>query len=151
MCGCLAAQTCHWGLSLLREELKHLYVAVTRAKNNLVIFDRDPQKRAPLYHFLRRLSLATHITTVAGGLGAAAAAGPTAAAADANGRRDAAELSKDASMLRRSMTNTPKEWVKRARNLVEMKLFKLAAQCYACAGDLMRAAAYGAMQQLHVS
>eukprot|EP00775_Hariotina_reticulata_P001454 gene1454-1796_t len=129
--------------SLLCEELKHLYVAVTRAKNNLVIFDRDPQKRAPLYHFLRRLSLATHITTVAGGLG-------TAAAAAVGSESRAAQPNKDASgMFRGSMSNTPKEWAKRARNLVEMKLFKLAAQCYACAGDLMRAAAYGAMQQLH--
>lgn len=32
---------------LLCEELKHLYTALTRAKNNVVIFDSNTAKRAP--------------------------------------------------------------------------------------------------------
>lgn len=40
------------------QELKHLYTAVTRAKNNVIFFDRDPAKRAPFFHYLRRLGLA---------------------------------------------------------------------------------------------
>lgn len=43
---------------MLSEELKHLYTALTRAKNNIVIFDRSPAKRAPFYHYLRRLGMA---------------------------------------------------------------------------------------------
>ena len=43
---------------LLSEELKHLYTALTRAKNNIVIFDRNTEKRAPFYHWLRRLGMA---------------------------------------------------------------------------------------------
>lgn len=43
---------------LLSEELKHLYTAITRAKNNIVIFDSSPAKRAPFFHFLRRLGMA---------------------------------------------------------------------------------------------
>lgn len=54
-------------------------------------------------------------------------------------------------VFRGSMSNSPVEWAKRARNLVEMMLFQLAAQCYGCAGDVMRAAAYGAWHLLHVS
>jgi hypothetical protein len=49
------------------------------------------------------------------------------------------------------MSNSPVEWAKRARNLADQKLFQYAAQCYGCAGDVMRAAAYGAMHLLHVS
>lgn len=43
---------------LLCEELKHLYTAITRAKNNVVIFDQDERKRAPFYHYLHRCGLA---------------------------------------------------------------------------------------------
>jgi hypothetical protein len=53
--------------SLLCEELKHLYVGLTRAKNWAVFFDTDGQQRAPLYHFLRRLDLGSHVTSVVRG------------------------------------------------------------------------------------
>ena len=101
------------------------YVGLTRAKNFCVVFDRNGQQRAPLYHFLRRLGLGSHVSSVLGG-GLAGA-------------------------VRGSLSNNPLEWSKRAANLVEMKLFKLAAQCYGSAGDVLRAAAYGAMDILHVS
>jgi len=100
-------------------------VGLTRAKNFCVLFDRNGQQRAPLYHFLRRLGLGSHVTSVLGG-GLAGA-------------------------VRGSLSNNPLEWSKRAANLVEMKLFKLAAQCYGSAGDVLRAAAYGATDILHVS
>lgn len=38
-------------LSLLCTELKHLYVAVTRPKKNLIIFDEDPEKRRFMEEF----------------------------------------------------------------------------------------------------
>ncbi len=101
------------------------YVGLTRAKNFCVVFDRNGAQRAPLYHFLRRLGLGSHVSSVLGG-GLAGA-------------------------VRGSLSNNPLEWSKRAANLVEMKLFKLAAQCYGSAGDCLRAAAYGAMDILHVS
>lgn len=101
------------------------YVGLTRAKNFCVVFDRNGAQRAPLYHFLRRLDLGSHVSSVLdGGLAGAA---------------------------RGSLSNNPLEWSKRAANLVEMKLFKLAAQCFGSAGDVLRAAAYGAMDVLHVS
>jgi hypothetical protein len=100
-------------------------VGLTRAKNFCVVFDRNGAQRAPLYHFLRRLDLGSHVSSVLdGGLAGAA---------------------------RGSLSNNPLEWSKRAANLVEMKLFKLAAQCFGSAGDVLRSAAYGAMDILHVS
>ena len=43
---------------LLQEELKHLYTAITRAKCNVVIFDRSNEKRAPFYNVLRAMGMA---------------------------------------------------------------------------------------------
>lgn len=43
---------------LLCEELKHLYTAVTHAKNAVVFFDSDPHAHAAFYYLLARLGLA---------------------------------------------------------------------------------------------
>lgn len=43
--------------------MQHLYTAITRAKNNVVIFDRSASKRAPFYHLLNSLGLARVVTT----------------------------------------------------------------------------------------
>jgi hypothetical protein len=42
----------------LESELKYLYVAITRARRNLWIFDQDEQKRAPFFELLRQCNLA---------------------------------------------------------------------------------------------
>lgn len=47
---------------LLCEELKHLYTALTRAKNNVVVFDRNTAKRAPFFNYLRRLGMAQYVS-----------------------------------------------------------------------------------------
>ena len=44
--------------SILCEELKHLYTAITRAKNNVIIFDSNSKKRAPFFQYLKTLKLA---------------------------------------------------------------------------------------------
>jgi hypothetical protein len=44
--------------AILSEELKHLYTAMTRAKNNVIICDSSPSKSAPFYHLLQRLGMA---------------------------------------------------------------------------------------------
>ena len=43
---------------LLCEELKHLYTAITRAKNNIVFFVSNKEKRAPFFYYLRRVGMA---------------------------------------------------------------------------------------------
>lgn len=50
---------------LLCEELKHLYTATTRAKRNLVFFDRSIEKRAPFFHYLQRRGIAQVISDMA--------------------------------------------------------------------------------------
>eukprot|EP00887_Chlorella_sp_A99_P006107 scaffold22.g6107.t1 len=47
---------------LLCEELKHLYTAITRAKNSVIIFDANEAARAPFYYFIRRLGLGRMVT-----------------------------------------------------------------------------------------
>ena len=42
---------------------QHLYTAITRAKNNVIIFDESAAKRAPFYHLLRSLGMARVVTT----------------------------------------------------------------------------------------
>lgn len=48
---------------VLCEELKHLYTAITRAKNSVIIFDDNPTARAPFYYFLSRLGLSKLVLT----------------------------------------------------------------------------------------
>ena len=47
---------------VLCEELKLLYTAITRAKNNLIFFDSNRAKRAPFFYYLRVMGLAQHIS-----------------------------------------------------------------------------------------
>ncbi len=47
---------------LLCEELKHLYTALTRAKNNVIMFDSNTAKRAPFFNYLRRLGMAQYVS-----------------------------------------------------------------------------------------
>ena len=47
--------------AILCEELKHLYTAITRAKNNVIIFDSNSKKRAPFFKYLKTLRLARAI------------------------------------------------------------------------------------------
>lgn len=49
------ARTCCSQCTLLHAPVCGCRVDVCCVQNNLVIFDRDGQKRAPLYHYLRRL------------------------------------------------------------------------------------------------
>ncbi|KAK9854785.1 hypothetical protein WJX84_000152 [Apatococcus fuscideae] len=96
---------------VLSEELKHLYTAITRAKNAVVIFDSNPKKRAPFFHYLRSLKLASVVKNIL-----------------VDGK-DASKLSL------REVQDSPAEWSKRGRNLLDNKLFELAEQCFVTAND----------------
>ena len=43
--------------SLLNEELKMLYTAITRARVKCVFYDRNDDKRRPMFHYLLALGL----------------------------------------------------------------------------------------------
>ncbi|GBF98911.1 hypothetical protein Rsub_11550 [Raphidocelis subcapitata] len=132
-------------LHLKHLHLKHLYVAITRAKNNLVMFDRgagvrtgfvvpfEAARLSPFYFWLRALGLASHVRRGLRGMGSAGAAG-----GDEGGW-----------LMRGSLNNTPAEWRKRGDNLAGMQMFKLAGQCYAQAGDAARARACAAIHDLY--
>ncbi|KAK9807285.1 hypothetical protein WJX73_007725 [Symbiochloris irregularis] len=97
---------------LLSEELKHLYTAITRAKNNIVIFDSSPAKRAPFFHFLRRLGMAR---VVKGSL---------------------TTHGVDASMYGLSQSqSSSEEWCRRGVNLLENEHFGNAADAFTNADE----------------
>lgn len=87
--------------SLLNEELKMLYTAITRARVKVVIYDQHKQKRAPMFHFL----LAKHP--------------PLAVVFDSKQAKSGLAKS-----------STPEEWCAQAKNLMRNKLFEIAALCY---------------------
>jgi len=96
---------------LLCEELKHLYTAVTRAKNNLIIFDKNEAKREPMFHYLETLGLA-HVV------------------------RNLLKDGLDAPTYSLSQTrSSPEEWAKRGYNLYMNSLHELATQCFERACD----------------
>jgi hypothetical protein len=95
--------------NLLCDELKHLYTALTRAKNFAAIVDRDAAARAPFYHFLARLGLGRVVT-------------------------DVAEIDKsDLGMSKHK--STPAEWAQRGHSLLELGLFEAAEGDFRTAGD----------------
>ncbi|CAD7695958.1 unnamed protein product [Ostreobium quekettii] len=97
---------------LLCEELKHLYTAVTRAKNNLIIFDQNKAKRAPMFHYLARRGLARIV------------------------KHSLLTDGQDASKYGLSQTtSSPEEWAKRGLNLLDNNLHGLAIQCFEKAED----------------
>ncbi|EFJ46513.1 hypothetical protein VOLCADRAFT_118102 [Volvox carteri f. nagariensis] len=101
---------------LLAEELKHLYTALTRAKNNVVIFDRNPTKRAPFYHLLQSLGIArtVHRSLLEDG-------------------RDAVRYG-----LTQQATSSRAEWAKRARNLLDNRNYLMAKKAFVQAADMVR-------------
>ncbi|KAG2432292.1 hypothetical protein HYH02_013015 [Chlamydomonas schloesseri] len=102
---------------VLAEELKHLYTAITRAKNNVVIFDRNAAKRAPFYHLLQSLGMArtVHKSLLEDGA-------------------DAAKFG-----LTQKATSSRHEWAKRARNLMGNRNYAMARKAFLQAEDQVRA------------
>lgn len=93
-------------------------------------------------HVCRCLGLATYMKS---GLGMSDQGAPDAAQGAGTSSVDPG-----AAGFKSSLSNTPAEWAKRARNLAANSMFHLVVQCYRQAGDAVRAAAYEAVQQLKV-
>ena len=106
--------------SLLNEELKMFYTAVTRARVKVVIFDRDAARRNPIFSYMLALDLAQTF--------------------------DSAAAAKHSTGL--AVHSTPHEWRTRARNLLDSKLYAVAATCFAKGGDAHGVARSLAMQFL---
>lgn len=105
----------------LSHELKFLYTAVTRARENIWIYDQDSKARQPIFRFFERRGLATVIS---------------------------GENSSQ-SLLSKMQSSHPKRWRDRAEKLYERKLYEAAEKCYRKCDDL-RMASHCAGQQLLV-
>lgn len=107
----------------LIEELKRLYVAVTRAKSNLAFFESNQLARAALYYYLRRLGLAVEVKT-------------------------SLVYAQDCLLSNSITSNTPADWVERGMNLMQQQDWAIAAHCFAQAKDHLRHAACKANHML---
>jgi len=95
------------------EELKALYVSVTRAKARIVFFDEDEQMRAPIFELLERAGVANKMSLLA--------------------RSQLSSTGGGASSL--AQASTPKEWRAQGVLLFRAQRFDGAAQCFEKSGD----------------
>jgi hypothetical protein len=91
---------------IMCSELKQLYTAITRARVRVVIYDEDPAARAPLFYYFERLGLCDKITIL-----------------------------EDSAAPGFVKETSAEEWRVRGQNLMENKVFPLAAQCFQKSGD----------------
>ncbi|DBB04235.1 TPA: hypothetical protein ACH3X1_013259 [Trebouxia sp. C0004] len=113
---------------LLCEELKQLYTALTRAKNNVIMFDSNMAKRAPFFNYLRRLGMAQYVSSSV-----------------------MEDNTEDSKYVLTQGKNNPEDWVARGANFMDNKLYDHAAHCYRVAEDDVRqtvALAYGHFSSL---
>jgi hypothetical protein len=103
----------------LIDELKLLYVAVTRARRRVVICDTDPQKRAPMFAFL----------TSPVGDAARGVCPPVAVVGDRPAARRA-EIGASGF----AQASTSEEWAQRAASYAARGMLQQAAQCFTWAG-----------------
>ncbi|KAA6421340.1 MAG: hypothetical protein FRX49_08618 [Trebouxia sp. A1-2] len=100
---------------LLCEELKQLYTALTRAKNNVIMFDSNMAKRAPFFNYLRRLGMAQYVSSSV-----------------------MEDNTEDSKYVLTQGKNNPEDWVARGANFMDNKLYDHAAHCYRVAEDDVR-------------
>ena len=91
-------------------ELKQLYTAITRARVRVVIFDEDPAARAPLFYFFQSRALCDTVKILD--------LGDSSMPTDGFAQVTSAE-----------------EWRGRGVNLMENRVYDLAAQCFQKSGD----------------
>ncbi|XP_062612431.1 TPR and ankyrin repeat-containing protein 1-like, partial [Saccostrea cucullata] len=95
---------------VLNTELKHLYTAVTRARDHVWIFDADKEKRAPMFEYFRARNMAKNTTE-----------------------------SKETGILMHAEDSTPEDWFERGMELMEQRVYKTAAICFSRGNDLKMA------------
>ena len=91
---------------IMCSELKQLYTAITRARVRVVIYDEDPAARAPLFYYFERLGLC-----------------------------DKVRILEDDAAPGFVKETSAEEWRVRGKNLMDNKVFELAAQCFKKSGD----------------
>jgi hypothetical protein len=92
---------------IICEELKALYVCVTRAKKRIIVFDQDESRRAPMFELLERAHVANKMSLLEREKLSSADAGSALAQA-----------------------STPEEWRAQGLQLFRAQRFDGAAQCF---------------------
>ena len=103
---------------VLCEELKSLYVGITRARKRCFVFDASEERRAPLFKFLHRMGVAE--------LGL--------------------EQVLSVSATRSLTKNTAEDWLRQGENMYSNQLWSHAEFCFLKGGDEARAFDAGAKQ-----
>jgi len=93
---------------ILCTELKHLYTAITRARVRVVIYDEDPVNRAPLFYYLEKRGLCESVSV----------------------------LGQSSSAQGMTVKTSVSEWRAQGNNLLQHKMFHLAAKCFSKSGDM---------------
>ena len=118
--------------SMLCTELKQLYVAITRPKNRLIIYDENSQSRHYIEKFWRNLNIVQTVTR-----------------ADLN--TAVTEENKDVASFRSLVVQTSgSEWRKQGIRMFKNKHYKQAVKCFEKSGDKelrVRALAYQVAEQ----
>ncbi|CAI2362242.1 unnamed protein product [Moneuplotes crassus] len=99
---------------ILNNELKYLYVSVTRPKTNLIIYDSDPGNRKPIYDYWTSLELVDVVTKEQ--------------AADHPVLSKAFEVSED-------VTETKSQWRALGIKLFKKKYYQSVIKCFEESGD----------------
>ncbi|XP_071114199.1 TPR and ankyrin repeat-containing protein 1-like [Haliotis cracherodii] len=95
---------------LLNSELKHLYTAVTRARVNVWIFDENEEKRGPMFEFFKAKKLVKVIS-----------------------EDDMTDEALGVTMF--AEKSTSEDWLKRAEEMMERRLYEVAAKCFRMGKD----------------
>jgi ATP-dependent exoDNAse (exonuclease V) beta subunit len=114
-------------LGMLCNDLKQLYVALTRARNRIIIYDKDIQKRKFVERYWKDLGVVEIVTSD-------------------SIKADKAKLSKDAGLFKEMVADTnPDEWKKVGLKMFRNKFYEQALKCFEKAKDeklVARAKAY---------
>ena len=99
---------------IICEELKALYVSVTRAKKRVIVFDQDEARRAPMFELLQRAHVASKMSLL---------------------EREKLSSAESGSSL--AQASTPEEWRAQGLQLFRAQRFDGAAQCFEKSNDLV--------------
>lgn len=99
---------------IICEEIKALYVSVTRAKKRIIVFDQDEARRAPMFELLQRAHVASKMSLL---------------------EREKLSSAESGSSL--AQASTPEEWRAQGLQLFRAQRFDGAAQCFEKSKDLV--------------
>ena len=99
---------------IICEEIKALYVSVTRAKKRIIVFDQDEARRAPMFELLQRAHVASKMSLL---------------------EREKLSSAESGSSL--AQASTPEEWRAQGLQLFRAQRFDGAVQCFEKSKDLV--------------